>query len=237
MIRKKLLIFSALLIAVLLAASFLVLSLLSSPLLSKYEKISRNFELQEEENALTVAESINYSNIVSLERFDGSSDPQDYLEPRTYLSYTYANFIDSEIIEYYQTRYDNLEKKWEPKGIGLNYEANSTKRSEFRVFNSPAPEGVTWHNITIVLSEPDGSVRLKHSGNMPFFYWNQSGYQKVEWEYDFNFSDCYVVEMELSYSEFYAPTAGFISEVYQIIVLDRDFTPILIGVEYNKVIS
>jgi hypothetical protein len=221
-----------LLIAVCIAATVFAVLLMWNPSNMKYERsIARNFDSQEEERALTIAESTTYSAIVSLDRFDGSSDPEAYLHPGTYLAYTYANFIDSEVINYYETRYDNLQGKGHPKQIELTYEANATKRTQFRVYNSPAPEGVKWHNITIVISAPDGSALTKTSGNMKFFYRNQSSYQMTEWEYDFNFSDCYVVEMKLSYSENYAPTAAFFSDVYQILVLDQNFEPVLLGLE------
>jgi len=206
----------------------------------KYERaIARNFDTQEEEKALSAAESINYSAISSLERFDGSSDSEAYLHSGTYLAYTGANFIDTEVINYYQTRYDNLQGKEDPKypkGIELNYEANVTKFSEFRIYNSPAPEGVTWHNTTIVMSASNGSVSF-NSGNMQFFYRNQSDYQLTEWEYDFNFSDCYVVEMKMVYSEYYAPVAAFWSNVNQIVVLDHNFVPVLIGLESGTAVS
>jgi hypothetical protein len=204
----------------------------------KYERsIVRNFNNQEEESALNAAESVNYSAIVSMERFDGSRDPEAYLHPGTYLAYTYANFIDREVVSYYETRYGNLQGKGDPKQIELTYKANVTKQSEFRIFNSPAPEGATWHNITIVFNAADGSVWRKESAHTKFFYRNQSSYQMIEWGYDFNFTDCYFVEMKLLYSETYAPTAAFFSDVYQILILDRSFVPVLIGVESSKVIA
>ncbi len=238
--RKKTFLVLAVCMVALVATSLLMWNLLHPQIPQKYEKnIARNVDSQEEENALTAAESINYLAISSLERFDGSSDSEAYLHPGTYLAYIYANFIDSEVINYYETRYDNLEGKEDPKypkGIELTYEANVTKWSDFRIFNSPAPEGVTWHNITIVKSTPNGSV-LFNSGNMQFFYKNQSGYQMAEWEYDFNFTDCCVVEMKLVYSEYYAPVAAFWSDVYQIVVFDRYFVPVLVGVESGGAVA
>jgi hypothetical protein len=112
-----------------------------------------------------------------------------------------------------------------------------TKRSEFRIFNSPAPEGVTWYNTTIVISAPDGSFLLKDPGHMQLFYINQSGYQMIEQGYDFSFSDCYVVEMKLVYSEIYAPVAAFWSDVDQIVVLDRNFVPVLLCVESRGTVA
>lgn len=240
MLKKTLLILTGC-ILVLTFASIFIWELLNPQIpqiAQKYEKnIVRNLDNQEEERALAAAESLNYSAIVSLERFDGSSDPQAYLNPSTYLAYTYANFIDSEVINYYETRYNNQQGKGYPKAIEFNYTADVTKQSEFRIFNSPAPEGVTWHNITIVFSTADGSFWSKNSGNMKFFYKNQSNYRMVEWNYDFNFSDCYVVEMKLGYSEYYAPLAAFHSDVYQILILDRNFIPFLLGVESSKMVA
>jgi hypothetical protein len=229
--RKKPLLIAVCIVAIVVFAALL----LSNSANTKYERsIARNFGNQEEENALTTAESTNYSAIVSLDRFHGSSDPEAYLHPGTYLAYTYANFIDSQVLNYYETRYDNLQGKGNPKQIELTYEANATTRTQFRVYNTPAPKGATWHNNTIVISAPDGSALTKTSGNMKFYYRNQSTYQIAEWEYDFNFHDCYVVEMKLSYTENYAPTAAFFSDVYQIVVLDQNFEPVLIGLESMK---
>ena len=235
--RKKTFLILAVAIVVI---SLIIWDLLNPQIPQKYEKnIARNVDGQEQESMLTAAETINYSAICSLERFDGSSDPEAYLNPTTYLAYTGANFIDLEVINYYETRYDNLQGKAGPKypkGIEMTYEANATRYSDFRIYNSPAPEGVTWHNITIVRSSPNGSVAF-NSGNMQFFYRNQSGFQVTEWEYDFSFSNCYVVEMQLMYSEYYAPLAAFFSHVYQIVVLDLNFVPVLVGVESGTAVA
>ncbi len=220
--------------------SIIVISLLiwdSTQIPLKYQKsIYRNLDNQEE-TALNTAESINYSAILLKEPFTGSSDPEAYLHPDTYLTNTSANFIDSAVINYYETRYDNMQGRGDPKQIELSYEANVTRRSEFRIFNSPAPEGATWHNTTIVTTTPDGSLMRKESVHMQFFYRNQSGYQMTEWAYDFNFSDCHVIEMKLEYSEVYSPTAAFFSNIEQIVILDGEFNPVLIGVESGMTVA
>jgi len=222
---------------ILVAISLLAWNLLNLDIPPKYEKnITRNIDNSEEENALTVAETVNYSKISSLERFVGSNNPQDYLHPDTYLSYTGANFIDSEVINYFETRYENQRGKIYPRQIELNYEANVNKYSNFRIYNSPAPEGVGWHNITIVMSAPKGPVSF-NSGQMRFFYKNQSNYQMTEWEYDFNFSNCHAIEMKFRYSEIYAPTAAFYSTIHQIVVLDQEMEPILVGLESGIAVS
>ncbi len=165
--KKCLLILTACFI-ILIVTSLLIFN--SPKIPQKYQmNISRNIENPEEEVALRTAENINYSTIISKERFVGSTASDSYLHPGTFLTYTQANFIDSEVINYYKTRYDNLQGKGNPGQIEFSYEVNATKRTEFRIFNSPAPEGVTWHNDTIFISAPDGSLIRKDAAYMQFF--------------------------------------------------------------------
>lgn len=231
----------AITIIVVISVAIVALSLFTWNLCSqtpqKYEKnITRNFENSEEQTALAEAESIEYSSITSLERFSGTNSPEDYLNSNSYVSYTSANFIDSHVIDYYQTRYENQQGKEFPRQIELNYEANASMFSHFRIFNSPVPEGVSWHNVTIVMSASNGTIEFT-SGNMQFFYKNQTTYQITKWDYDFEFSDCYVINMKLDYSEIYAPVAGFFVSIHQIVVLDRNFEPVLLGLESGMAVS
>jgi hypothetical protein len=238
--KKALLIIAAGLIIVVAASLLTWHSLFSQQDTPKYKTlIDRSFGTSQEENALKAAEAVNYSNITATERFQGSGNPEDYRNPGAYLDYTYANFIDKEVINYYQTRYDDQQgqvgSKY-PLGITFTYQANATAYSDFQIYNTPAPENVTWHNITIVKCTPDGYDKYD-SGNMYFYCRNQSSYQMTQWNYSFNFTDCYVVELKLHYSEYYAPLAAFFSDVYQIVVLDQNLTPVMVGVESQKVIS
>ena len=243
MYKRTLLVIAVCVVAI--VSTFLLIWNISRPqILMKYERnIARNLDNSEEENALAVAENINYSAIFSQERFDGSTDPEAYLHPGIYLEYTYANFIDSTAIDYYETRYNDLQGKGYPRQIEMTYEANVQKWTEIRVFNSAPPENVTWYNTTVVFSAPDGSVLFQNTGffgkeyGFRFTYKNQSGYQTLEPVFDLTFSDCIIVEMKLLYSETYAPLAAFWSDVYQIVVLDQNFEPVLLGLEARKVIS
>lgn len=82
-------------------AFLLILNSFGPQIPLKYEKnVVRDFSSQEEEKALAVAESTSYSSIVSRERFAGSSDPEAYLHPGLYMEYTYANFVDSTVLNY-----------------------------------------------------------------------------------------------------------------------------------------
>jgi len=201
----------------------------------RYQRtVNRNFESSYEEQAISEAESLNYTAITSKDRFDGSSDPQAYLNHSDYLSYVSPNFVDSEVLSYYEARYVNQQGKEAPSHIELTYSANASQCSKLRIYNSLPPPNVSWHNTTIVISTPNITIV---SGAMQFFYKNQSSYQTIEWGYDFSFSDCYLVKTRLEYSEVYAPLAAFFARVDQIVVLDRNFEPLLVGLESGMAVA
>lgn len=233
---------STIAIAAVAALFIVVLSAFTINLLffQKYEiHINRNVEDQTEENVLAAAESINYTEATKLERFNGPTDPEDYLHPKTYLAYTFANYIDTEALRYYQERYDGLKGKGNPGSIEYFYNANVSEYQTVHIYNSPAPTGVAWHNTTVVLagSTSNGSVVSK-IGVTQFYIRNQTDYTlSAGWDYDYNFTDCTVVRMALEYDEVYAPTAAFFATVNQIVVLDREYTPLLIGVSAGGAVA
>jgi hypothetical protein len=234
--KKRLLLI--IVIAIATVSSLIVWNNSISPISPRYYKnILRDTHTVEESEVLKTAESLNYSSIISRERFIGSAERDAYLHPATYLDYTSPNFIDSKVINYYSTRYDDLRGKTDPKQITLIYQANVTKRSDFRIFNSPLSEGSTWRNVTLVFSSQDGSFNIRSIGFMEFFYKNQTEYQVTDRNFDFNFSNCYVIDMNLVYNEVYAPTTGFFVTTEQIVVLDRDLAPVLVGISTGMAVS
>lgn len=238
--HKKRLIALAVSAIVLVSVSLIVWSLLAFPQTQqKYEKsINRNFESREQEQALLTAENLNYSGIASVDRFDGPTDASEYLHPSTYLSYTYANFVDAETIHYYQTRYEDLQGKGYPRHIEFAYDANVSELHGFRVYNSPPPEGVAWYNTTLVMvSTTDNGSTVAKCSVMPIFIRNQTGYQLIDPCFDYNFTNCYVVETRFEYNEVYAPTAAFYAVVNQIVVLDRNYSPLLIGIAASGAVA
>ena len=95
-----------------------------------------------------------------------------------------------------------------------------------------------WHNTTMVLvtSTANGSV-VSTTGAMQIYARNQTGYTLTGWDYDYNFTDCYVVQMELEYNEVYAPTAAFFAYANQLVVLDRNYSPLLIGISASGAVA
>ncbi|MDR0492924.1 MAG: hypothetical protein LBH74_04735 [Nitrososphaerota archaeon] len=210
-------------------------------------RVDRNFDNPEGERALTAAESADYATITSFERFNGPGGPEAYIHPEPYLAYTYANFVDTEVINYYQTRYNYQLNQTNTKGITLNYVANVTKLAHLHIFNCPDQslidqnQTIPWRNNAVVFYDIENSAPLMTTNFMSsyahVFYKNQSEYQTWHPEIELNFSDCYFIEMNFQYSEYYAPTAAFFSDVYQIVILDKDLVPLWIGISAGQAVS
>jgi hypothetical protein len=230
-------------------ATSIVLWNASNPLLQKAQStIDQNLSTSvDKDPALTAAEAVDYAAIASVERFYGSSDPKAYIHSGNTYSYTYANFVDTETINYYQARYDHQRTQISPKDVTLNYSTNVTKLDHVRVFNDIGGimffqnKIIPWTNITIVVYDIGKSATVTTADFMVsgahVFYKNQSEYCALQPEFDLNFSDCYFVEMELEYSEYYAPLSGFMSKVHQIVILDQDLVPVWIGINAFNGIS
>ena len=228
---------------ILLTACTLIIIIIVSPFIWNLANskgiINRNFDNQNEEQALITAENTKYSSIASLERFNiRSGKPETYI-PK-YTEPAWANFIDSKILDYYQAKYKYLQRQMFPPKIEFSYTANVTYLSQMRIYNSPGGnmtyqnEIFPWHNNTVVFYDIDNSALLTSADFMVYFahvfYKNQSGYHQLQPDFDLYFSNCYLVEMELIYSEYYGPLHSFMSTVRQTVVLDQNFVPIWIGI-------
>jgi hypothetical protein len=171
--------------------------------------VIRNFDTSNEEQALSAAETAGYASIVAFERFEGSRDPEAYVRSGEYLSYTWANFIDLEVINYYQNRYDYQQKRIiSPRSVTFTYNANVTYLEQLHIFNTTRLEqGTTywkdnnkietgtWNSSAITFYDPDKSVSL--TTVYPFKYMfcgNQSGYYALSSKFDLTFSNCYFID-------------------------------------------
>ncbi len=206
-----------------------------------YEKtIVRNTSNTEEANALTIVENSNYSDIFDLRRFETWDHNETW-------PYTWAEFIDTEVIEYYDYRFESLKEKLgekKPEGIRFHYEASVFTWDEIRVVYISAPEGGNIHDDSIQVLSLNGSVLFENNQyigptwGMKFAYRNDSEYREITAEeINFSLARSYVVEMTLRYSETYGPLAAFTSMNYQIIVVDQDLVPVLFCTQSKKRIS
>ena len=201
-----------------------------------YERaVIRNTSNVEEANVLTLAENSNYSDIFNLQRFTTWNNNETW-------AYTWANFIDTQVIEYYSDRFENLKGK--PERIKFHYEVNVSTWDQIRVVYVPAPEGANIYDDAMQILSPNGSVlfeNAKYTGprwGMQFAHRNDSEYRSiVAEEINFSLSKSYVIEMTLTYNEIWGPLAAFYVKVYQIIIVDQNLVPSLYCVQSNQLIS
>lgn len=195
-----------------------------------YERtVNRKPTNLQEAFALDVAEYSNYSHIFGMPKF---TPPQDSR------AYTWADFIDAEVIQYYNDRFDNFtHKAWDkPRQIRFRYEANISTWNQIHVVYVPSPEDP--YNSRIQVQSMSGSILLESYGAMEFAHWNGSDYHRINAsEIDFSLSKSYVVEMELEYCEIWAPLAAFSVEVCQLIIVDEHFIAVLSCIQSYKTIS
>ena len=197
-------------------------------MLFPYEKsksIIRITDTSAEENALQVAENINYTDIFKTPR-GLPSDPSDYSHQTVV-----ARYIDGEVIEYFEGRFESL--RLTPYGAKLNYTANVSVRDAIQIIYIPPPENESIYSAEIRILNSNGSVLREIKGGNAHYAWrNASGiYEGQESELDFEFHNCYFVEMELSYSETYAETGAYFFHIIQTVVMDKNFTPLLITLQ------
>ncbi|MDR0459888.1 MAG: hypothetical protein LBH62_00370 [Nitrososphaerota archaeon] len=182
----------------------------------------RNFNTPDEEQAIATAETLDYVTITGYGRFDMRGS-EDYKQPRTYISYVYAKFIDIEVIKYYQERYVYQQKQTSPKSVTLNYIANVTQFTNVSVTNDGG---------AIVIYDVDNSATLSttnfRSAVPHVFYKSSTEYQSLQLGDNLNFSDVYFIEMKYQYFEYYASTAAWWADAQQIVILDQNLAPILI---------
>ena len=241
--RRKIALLIALVVIISISISYLVwLLYVRHDTHPEYERtIVRNTSNVEQANALTIAENSDYSDIFNLQRFTTSNHDD-------ILAYTWANFVDTQAIEYYDDRFENLKGKHgdiKPKAIRFHYEANVFTWDQIRVVYVPAPEGETNLDAdAIKVLSLNGSVLFENAQytgpglGMKFAYRHDSEYQRITAEeIDFSLSKSYVIEMTLHYEEYWGPLAGFIVRVYQIVIVDQNFVPFLYCIQSEQYIS
>jgi len=208
--------------------------------------VNREVEGFSEEQTLKVAETIDYATITGFRRFEGSSETDAFIHPESYLEYTWANFIDTEVIDYYQNRYDYQQKQKSPKGVTFTYNAKVTYLEQLQISNITTMEQhtatqsmedgtfqdgtITYNRITIGFYDLDKTTPFKTINQCSTYHKNHNTFYKMPSEFNLAFNNCYIVEMNLTYEEYYNPLAAFFVRVQQIIVLDQNFDPLWIGI-------
>jgi len=176
---------------------------------SSTKSIVRNANTTNEKTALQSAEDFDYPNASNTALYSGE----------------YANFIDTDVINYYSNQADST-----TRGISLNYRASSNAWNQATV-------AITENSLQ-VSSPTQGSVSVVRSGSSTFAYLNDSQYQPAkEGTVNLDLPTCYVVQMNLEASEVFGPTNGFWNEITQLVVLDSNFKPVAFGTQSEQAFS
>jgi hypothetical protein len=195
-------------------AAFVYISLGQRPA-NRYEKsISRNFENSEQETALLTAETADYSEIFNITRFPEYGDNSVYRAP---------NFIDEKVVEYYDKQFGSNERAI---GNTFNYTANVYTSDKIQTFfeNKTNKIGV------VHISNSNGSILSTYSVYGLYAYNNGTGIERIKGSLiDFEFVNCYLVSLNLEYSETYGNISAFISLSRQTIIMDSRYNILFIG--------
>jgi hypothetical protein len=251
--RKHLL--GIILLMVALAAAIYIASNQNSP--NKYEKsIIRDTDTPEEENALLAAENVNYTDIFNTDWFYTGLSGFHFNLSDYSTGTPSANFIDSVVIKYYEARYESLKGKI--METGFNYDTNVSAWDEIHAVYVPPPENESKYAAKVRILSSNGTILNEYSESSG---WNR--YAWVGWNYasdsvgwidtgnppisgipeyqvsaiDFEFSNCYIVEMRLGYIEVHGNLGGFWYDIHQTVIMDESYKPLLIRVQTQMHVS
>jgi hypothetical protein len=224
---------------------------------NKYEKsIVRNTDTPEEENALLAAENVNYTGIFNTDWFNTGMSGFHFNLSDYSTGTPSANFIDAVVIKYYDGRYESLKGKIMESGF--NYNANVSEWEKINVVYVPPKENESMYAAKVRILSSNGTILNEFSessgwNRYAWLGWNYAS-GSVGWidtgnppisgipEYqvsaiDFEFSNCYIVEMRLGYTEVYGNISGFWYYVYQTVIMDENYKPLFIRVQTQEVLS
>lgn len=234
-LQNKLLLGIILLVAVLLVAA--IFSAWNNKLFDDYNRsIISNADTYGEENALLTAENINYSDIFKTDRL---SVPGNFSSD--YSAYAHANFIDAEVINFYNGVFESL-KPGEHVSVLFNYSAYVYAMDKIQVVYDPDAVPI-WKRLgaeidpaRVYILSSNGTILDEYDALGRYAYGNNSGIHEVQASaIYYEFSNCYFVKMRFEYYEFGGGEGidiGFAhlrhSEVHQTVILDGNLTPLFI---------
>jgi hypothetical protein len=227
---------------------------------NKYEKsIIRNTDTPEEEKALLAAENVNYTDIFKDDWFYTGMSGFNFNLSDYSTSDPVANFIDSVVIKYYDNHYESLKGKI--MEAGLDYNANVSKRDKIHVVYVPAvpsPQNKSAYTPAVRVLSSNGTILNEFTESTG---WNR--YAWLGWNYvtgsvgwidtvkppilgvleyqvsaiDFNFTNCYIVDMRLGFTEVHGNLSGFWYTINQTVIMDENYKPLFIRVQTQTCVS
>jgi len=190
-----------------------------------HREINRNIDNIEEEKALEIVENYNYSEVFDIERFtDASMD--------------WANFIDLSIIDHYNSKYESLREQDAKHNVDFIYKAEVYKIQELILKYDFIPVYEEYSLKIYDANERIVNIRGEVLPNIIASF-NETTFtlQNKEMDFKINFSNVYLVNLELDYSDQWGPLAGYGVQIYQVVVLDMNFQPLFIFIDPEQWIS
>jgi|GEM_PF-4273264 len=217
--------------------SFAIIALLLSYPLSiaitpTYEKvIERIYTSEDEKYAIEVAESLNYSEYFNLTPFFYWG--HEGYNPPSYHGYVWINIINRTTIDFYSEKIDVLKRERVKTRAHFHYRAEAKEFSNalFRYFNGTIQVEVEGEAEEIV------KIYAAYISVGNFTYPDENATDSYRWalwapiQVNLSLERAFLVTMDLSYGEYYAPLAAFGNSFSQVVILDDDFNPVAIFVE------
>ena len=190
-----------------------------------YRDIDRNTDNAKEAKALEAAENFNYGEVFNIERFENGE-------------FTYANFVDSQVIEYYDHEFEEMEESEAEHDIEFIYKADVYNISELKINYDYIPDYFEYQLKIYDKSEKIFTIKGEILPKIIAVF-NDSNYSLMDINQDLEleFSDVYLVYQDFKYSDFWGPKAGRATLIEQIVVLNREYQPIFIFIDSGQLIS
>ncbi|UCG68558.1 MAG: hypothetical protein JSV09_12215 [Thermoplasmata archaeon] len=192
-----------------------------------YERIiQRNADDDEEGHILSVVENFSYSDVFDVERFDNGEYEK------------WANFIDFEVIEHYNSEFERLRDQGARHDVSFTYKAEVYNIDQLNLLYDYIHER---DEYTLELF--NSSVTFLRIEEYFFpdiiaeFNGTNLAYYNHEFSFQTNFSNVYVVHLFLYYSDGWGSLAGYAVLIDQIVIMNREFQPLFIIIDTNHWIS
>ncbi|MDG6225845.1 MAG: hypothetical protein QCI82_10080 [Candidatus Thermoplasmatota archaeon] len=207
----------------------------------KYEIfISKNANSSIEKIASTTTENIDYSSIYGVERYylslQGMNSYQCYSNNMSFneKTYVWANFIDDIGLKDYGHRIDHLRNNNIDVRVHLMYEEDVRYQQSVQIeYMNDHWYLKNIYNVSILTNSFEryfGMVAICDENN------TLTVNQKLEY-INRSYDDCFLLEINFHYHEQYGPTSGFSTNIIQIILIDKNYQPVLISIYEKKGIS
>jgi hypothetical protein len=188
-------------------------------------EIEKNIDDENESMVLEFVENFNYSGVFNIERFENGD-------------FTYANFVDTQVIEYYNQEYEKKKDSKAEHDIEFLYKADVYNITELRIIYDYDSD-LNDYELKIY----NGSNRiLKIEGEiLPkiIAIFNDTNFtlKDIEIDLELKFTAVFLVYLDFEYSDFWGPKAGRATIIEQIVVLDNDFQPLFIFIDAGHLMS